>query len=93
MKYTNTHHQLPIPGQPVYFIGPISKEILGTFVNGQLFFRAVDGSIRGYYSKWWRALTEEELVLLPEIPEIPVGMVLSEDGELKKKRGRKKKIQ
>lgn len=93
MKYTNTHHQLPTSGQPVYFIGPTSKETLGIFVGGQLFFRSVDDSVRGYYSKWWRELTPEELVLLPEIPEVPAGMVLNEDGELKKKRGRKKKNQ
>lgn len=88
MKYQNSHHHLPEINEPVYFIGPTAKEILGRFVGGQLFFRAFDRSVQGYYSKFWRSLTEQELRLIPK-EELEIAF---SESDAPKKRGRKPKL-
>lgn len=60
MNYNNLHHSKPISNTPVYFISPVAKEVLGTFIPS-IGFNATEGKLGGYMAKWWRYLTDIEL--------------------------------
>lgn len=63
MKYNNLHNIKPEILQPVYFIGPVAKEVLGFWANPSIGFISSDETIKGYFAKHWRALDVAELQL------------------------------
>lgn len=76
-KYQNFHHIHPEVGQYLYFIGPTKLEVLGQYFGGTR-FDALDGTLKGYYTKHWRELNEVEHLLVPNSPTKP-GKVSKEE--------------
>ena len=73
MRYRNFHSMKPIPNTMVYFICPAGIEVLGWFKGGT-WFEDIEKKYLNYYAKYWRELTEQEMLLvqLPIEPEVHV---------------------
>lgn len=66
-RYQNSYKHRPEPNTPVYFICPNGAEILGWFKGGN-WFEDMEKKYRNYAAKYWRELTEEEMLLV-RIPQ------------------------
>lgn len=71
MKYRDFHRHRPEPNTPVYFICPKGFEVLGWFKGGT-WFEDMDKKYQNYSAKYWRELTEQEMLLvqLPQTQEV-----------------------
>ena len=66
MRYHLIHKVIPEKEQYLYFIGPVGLEVLGQYLY-PCRFDSYDGNLKGYSAKYWRELTESEILLVPEL--------------------------